>query len=858
MPIEQMIYTSCPHGLGAGAGFQTQAKSSGLSESEQYELERIDAYHYPRSLPTNPTPADIRKYCPPNLQSAELTGGFLRVTRSVYLGVDYSGRHGNYLAHSLLLPPGSRYWAIDLANWKGWREITSSTPPQLEPLRASDLMTDRFEFKDLSEFVRKDKTRDSQLRMLLHALLISRGTHRPVLIRNVADELPVWVACILKCIPCSVEKPFSFATFVNTLSAGLDLQCTTPESDLRYTDDDCNFTAYVFDYVADRFSEVDVPEDSYANFVVELLCNDTESLKDFYHFAHRFSISATAENMLQLINCYRLCNGEQLPANFNVSKTLSFANNRLKQDDGAETLIRLINAAAAALNQNATSQDRLDVAKELEAIADQSKSEEVNRIVWDHCKGIFYTELSDGGDFGLLHDILLEIATKQGLSGESLRSEILDGESLSALINRISNDSEVFDRLMMLIQETSPYDEAGIYLKDPLMNQCLTLGVELEGAPTFLVLFLSRVGRDLSPAKFAELCAQLTRQFDSIEHTRAMGEAVFSLLNSKTSAFRKKYRQSLAKNNDCSLLLEEARIRIVTMTNDIEALRAYCQELDGNLFRQTLSPFREILREGWGNSSGASRCILTEWLYGHSSILCEMDKNIQREVASSLIESISLDPNDRQSKQQIKVLESLTKSLKMDFIPDRLVIREIIMKLNRRKISTIKQFEEKWMEQSAVIDLETGREIVSLSMARLLELCRTESEHYWVIGWCSSTAGEEYALYEYQHYITGKSSRYLSPEAGSALVLAALKADNEQGHVRRIAKVAFYELDDWLYYLNKRTFGELLRRVGDGAGGLPIQLRTQWENKYQQLALQRNSMVVSIKRLFQKVISERV
>ncbi len=116
MKIQQQIYTSCPHGEGYDgiSGFQVKARSKGLSDSVSRALLPYgNHYHLPHRLRTREYEYYRRgKDLPPEfLDQLPVTVTYHRVdenlyglTRIRYIGKDYSGRPGNFLAHSLVFP----------------------------------------------------------------------------------------------------------------------------------------------------------------------------------------------------------------------------------------------------------------------------------------------------------------------------------------------------------------------------------------------------------------------------------------------------------------------------------------------------------------------------------------------------------------------------------------------------------------------------------------------------------------------------------------------------------------------------------------------------------------------------------
>jgi hypothetical protein len=119
MKIEQQIYTSCPHGEGYDriSGFQVKARSQGISNAVSRAILRYsNHYHMPHHLRTleyqyyregKDLPPEFLAQLPIAVTYHQVDEDLYGLTRICYVGKDYSGRPGNFLAHSLVFPPGA-------------------------------------------------------------------------------------------------------------------------------------------------------------------------------------------------------------------------------------------------------------------------------------------------------------------------------------------------------------------------------------------------------------------------------------------------------------------------------------------------------------------------------------------------------------------------------------------------------------------------------------------------------------------------------------------------------------------------------------------------------------------------------
>ena len=138
MRVLQVQYTSCRRGQGAGSGFQIRNSSDGISTSELAEIARLGNYRAPTGAGDR---AEGGSGYPVVLRYMRLESGRWALIHSVYSGLDYSGRAGNFMAHSLLVEAGSLpRLATDYLSWGGWKtaladgEDTTELPPTLDAI----------------------------------------------------------------------------------------------------------------------------------------------------------------------------------------------------------------------------------------------------------------------------------------------------------------------------------------------------------------------------------------------------------------------------------------------------------------------------------------------------------------------------------------------------------------------------------------------------------------------------------------------------------------------------------------------------------------------------------------------------
>ncbi|WP_345011876.1 GTPase-associated protein 1-related protein, partial [Streptomyces shaanxiensis] len=132
MTLAQLHYTSAPPGPD-GSGFRFTAVTAGVPQGLLREAEQLIGYEPPRDFPARPDAEQLKSF-PKAFSFSELADGGRLLSRSVYTGADYSGRWGNFHAHALHLPPGTRLpdGALPITAWESPR-WADTTPPDGRP-----------------------------------------------------------------------------------------------------------------------------------------------------------------------------------------------------------------------------------------------------------------------------------------------------------------------------------------------------------------------------------------------------------------------------------------------------------------------------------------------------------------------------------------------------------------------------------------------------------------------------------------------------------------------------------------------------------------------------------------------------
>ncbi|WP_308114479.1 GTPase-associated protein 1-related protein [Streptomyces sp. ISL-12] len=213
MSLAQLHYTSAPPGPD-GSGFRFTAVSPGVPQGLLREAEQLIGYEPPRDLPARPDAAQLRDF-PKALGFHELSDGGRLLSRTVYTGADYSGRWGNFHAHALYLPPGTRLpdGALPITAWESprWADATPADrrPAPVDRLEPSGLLR-----RDaLVAFAASRADRLAAFFADLRVLAEDPDACQVVLVEHDSAAVAQWIALACAVLPREVAHRLTFTTY---------------------------------------------------------------------------------------------------------------------------------------------------------------------------------------------------------------------------------------------------------------------------------------------------------------------------------------------------------------------------------------------------------------------------------------------------------------------------------------------------------------------------------------------------------------------------------------------------------------------------------------------------------------------
>ncbi|WP_420310263.1 GTPase-associated protein 1-related protein [Streptomyces sp. YS-B37] len=262
MTLAQLHYTSAPPGPD-GSGFRFTAVSAGVPQGLLREAEQLIGYEPPRDCPARPDAEQLKGF-PKAFSFSELSDGGRLLSRSVYIGADYSGRWGNFHAHAVHLPSGTRLpdGVLPITAWESPR-WADTTPPDGRPVPLDRIEPSGLLRKDaLVAFAMSRAGWLAPFFADLRAVAADPGAGQIVVVEHDSADVAQWIALACAVLPREQAHRLTFTTYTRRpQQARQQLVGALPSSesvahDHRYRVHDCTGQQQPSGPVADTWAEV--------------------------------------------------------------------------------------------------------------------------------------------------------------------------------------------------------------------------------------------------------------------------------------------------------------------------------------------------------------------------------------------------------------------------------------------------------------------------------------------------------------------------------------------------------------------------------------------------------------------------
>ncbi|GAB2866931.1 hypothetical protein GCM10022221_79470 [Actinocorallia aurea] len=216
----QLHYTSARSA--ARSGFQFTASSPGLPAGAEAAVSPYLGYRPPPDAPPAPGPSELAAF--PEALSYDVVGGRPLLVLSRYLGRDYSGRFGNFLAHAVLADAEELEGLRPIEFWRApfWAESPADSLAVLEDPPPGDALDPESLCHWLAAL-----DHDPYARL---AWLLDAPANRIILVCPDIEEIVRWFAVLAYSLPVEAAAALSFTTYTaDPVTSPHRLVGTTPD-----------------------------------------------------------------------------------------------------------------------------------------------------------------------------------------------------------------------------------------------------------------------------------------------------------------------------------------------------------------------------------------------------------------------------------------------------------------------------------------------------------------------------------------------------------------------------------------------------------------------------------------------------
>ena len=838
MRLGQLIKTSCRKGLSGYSGIQIQAMSPDVTVAQRADVEELRGYEQPsfRSLyPESPTESDIKRLCPPEFRLTILKNGGLAFTRLVYAGADYSGRDGNYIAHSLVLTDRLGRYPIDLLNWDGWVGEVSDEPPLLQTVPIDRIPSSNLSLAHISSFLKQHERAAKCLPSMIQAILARKIENRPIVVRDQYANLCTWVACITKAFPRHLEKQIQFSSYSNSQIPGIDIQCTSECSEFELGSDVISRRAFVFDFVDFRFSTLELATCRFSERIASLLIDRPEAVSDFTSFVDGFVEPIPLEAVPEIFDCFEaIFLGSSHLEVTHVETVLQLASSDAER--GSHLIEKLIESLEDWSERNETC-DRGLIAQQI-ANGFAGVNRECQTKLVSCLNNLLWHELHMAGqDWGQIDDSLRKV------DQVSCDMEAQEKDNLNVILKqRLRANKNVDDVFAFALSRvgsslTPPF-------RNPTILSLIKQSVSADGSQRILRRLLL-LAAERSEAEFAHFCNELSGDDYTREGIKAVGSTLVEILDGMSPRQAERYRNSLAKNGYHHILIAELSARRQSEDGDLLDLLKQLGQVIPKMKGPPIREIRNILGEMWADSDATERLQISKWALGNSSLLLELDQSLRWKMLDVLSREIPLDPAERRNAKLAKQLGQVCIKLHLN-PPVSIQIRAFIGEL--RACRDFDQARSVCTSQNLRLGVEEQQPVATLILAALLPRCCTAKEHWQQLGVCFGVVeNNPKILSAYSEFLSGKKMNKVSVDGGVAYVLAALGFDKVYAPSQDFVNAAERNVDEWLVSIPDALFKQICESVSQKIDRTSLEFSV-WVDRCSDIRKSRGSLFRKVSR----------
>ena len=312
----QWKFTACQYNIEGSNGFNTFSMSKELTADDKADLcRKAGAYTPPDGLPFTPTPEEIAELFPVVFSSFPLRSGKHAVVRTIYVGQSYAEtRWGNFFSHALVFPSDARsFYPIQLFDSQLFKNGLTETeritpnPDWLTPVEVDEVNLRDFS-TELPQFLGDDSSRPKTLMLLIDAIRDGRQSGKPLILKDLPENIPLWLAAIQYAFPLPLAKSITFTTYVHSLAQGERFHITTTSDDktISLSSPTLTSTNHVFDFAHEKYPVIPVKDNIYVNEIkCNQMCYPGNTIQDMMPFIQSLHCEVSGNSLDKAVLLYK-------------------------------------------------------------------------------------------------------------------------------------------------------------------------------------------------------------------------------------------------------------------------------------------------------------------------------------------------------------------------------------------------------------------------------------------------------------------------------------------------------------------------------------------------------------------------
>lgn len=211
MAVFQLIYTSSKRGYGVFS------QSSEIKPDESRQITINTAYKRPQSL-INSNETNYKKF-PINLSRFRLSNQKWVIAQSSYVGLDNTGRQGNFFTHAFVFP-NSGDFSKKYLYYPYRTELTEEEKELVSPSTLPQVGDFNFSNQATIQFARENSTK---LALFIQSFLNAQRGRKKLGIEDTNANIILWIKVLYDILPFKLLEEIEFTTYTDRITSAFDI-----------------------------------------------------------------------------------------------------------------------------------------------------------------------------------------------------------------------------------------------------------------------------------------------------------------------------------------------------------------------------------------------------------------------------------------------------------------------------------------------------------------------------------------------------------------------------------------------------------------------------------------------------------